>query len=427
MRRRIKRVVGALLLCALLCTAVFAEPSEEPPIPELQPIPVEKPQPIPVEKPQPESVEEPQPESVEEPQPEPTEEPSTDPIEEPPTESSTEPSVEPSIEPSVEPSADPSIEPSIEPSVEPSAEPSIEPSVEPTPEPTPEPQDELCITVTGSTQGEDGRWIVKYFMPQQPVEAQWNAVEGAVVYAVRVIAEEQTRYETETEETVLTLTVTDFLTENGKEKMDVLLIVEALAEDRTPLADGELPLEFVQESGRRKHGGHGGRRSGGGAQEEQGFHVTPGVALTNTHSSGDKSMNLYGSVEIALIDEPVSRMELDGEAITLDDGADFTATAEADTLTLAPTDDGRVWSFSGKFLKTLNRSGVNTLILNLNGQRTEIPTATEMRGTVYRKLSAQGIVSKDYAFFVNADGVEVFVQGERYRLSADHELLVIGG
>ena len=137
-------------------------------------------------------------------------------------------------------------------------------------------------------------------------------------------------------------------------------------------------------------------------------------------------MNLYGGAEIAASDEPVNELCLGTETIVLDGGA-FIAAPEADVLTLAPVSGGAAWSFSAKALKTLNRSGFNTLILMLNGEGTEIPTALEMRGAIYAKLSARGIVSKDYRIEVTEAGMEVAVAGARYRLDADFELVEIGG
>ncbi|MBQ0092019.1 MAG: hypothetical protein KBS45_01665, partial [Clostridiales bacterium] len=136
---------------------------------------------------------------------------------------------------------------------------------------------------------------------------------------------------------------------------------------------------------------------------------------------------LYGSAIIASTDEPMCALSLGNEDIVLNDDGGFTVRVEADRLTLTAASGGGTWVFSARALKTLNRSGMNMLVLKADDRAVEISTALEMRGAVYAKLSAQGIVSKDYRFAVNADDTEVTVSGKSYRLNENCELLEIGG
>ena len=109
---------------------------------------------------------------------------------------------------------------------------------------------------------------------------------------------------------------------------------------------GDQQGEDQQQGGGKPSGG--GRPSGSGAKgggsdeaQEQGFTITPGEALTNTHTSGDKDMRLYGAVVLALDDTAaMTRLTLDGTAldIRLSDDSPFTASIDEDgTLSLVGT------------------------------------------------------------------------------------------
>lgn len=438
MKSSIKRIACAFLLCALLCTAVYAETGGEDAAASEPAAPVEevKPEaPAPAEEAKPEAP----PEAAGEPQLkcEPAEEPGE--VEAQPTETPEAQSTEtPEAQPTETPAPSETEAPSPEPSGEPGSteEPTPEPSETPEPTVTPEPGSMLQITVVGSVKAEDGRFVLQYKEPQDVVEIAWNAVEGAALYHLKIESGEETLYEAEPEGTSLALTVAELLgalpegDANGAQIRT--LRVTAIGMEGEGLADGSLALQLVKEGGKRRHWGgfHGGGRGmyGAGTEEEQGFHVTPGKALTSTHSNGDQSMRMYGSAEIASTEEPVQELCVGEESVLLDHGSGlFTVCREENALALTPVSDGEAWSFSARLLKTLRRSGVETLMLDLNGQRTEIPTALEMRGEIYAKLSARGIVSKDYLFEINADGTEVAAAGGRYHLSAEHELLEIGG
>ena len=180
-------------------------------------------------------------------------------------------------------------------------------------------------------------------------------------------------------------------------------------------------------------GGFGGKFGGGsgqGAQVEQGFHVTPGTALTSAHSAGDKSMNLYGAVELDADGEtPMTALTLSDTAldIALSDGGEFTALAGEAALTLTPVGDAGAWTLNGYALKTLALSGVDTLSLTVGNSVVDFPTAPALTGDAYGALSAGGYVSRDYTYNVSNDGVSVSVGGNTYRLTENGELIPTEG
>ena len=176
-------------------------------------------------------------------------------------------------------------------------------------------------------------------------------------------------------------------------------------------------------------GGKPSGASGSGAPsgESQSFRVTPGEALTSSHASGDRDMQLYGAVEVAAAEEPMEVLTLGGVelAVSLDGQARFFAVAEGDCLTLTPEAEGEAWRVNAFALKTLNRSGVDLLRLRIGDGAVEIPTDWSPQGAEYARLCAEGYVSKDYELRVALSGVEVLVAGESYRLNQDNEL--VGG
>ena len=207
----------------------------------------------------------------------------------------------------------------------------------------------------------------------------------------------------------------------------------------TAVAEAKLNIELAQGEGMPEGGIPGGKpgggskgggsRSGGSEQTAeaamQGFSVTAGKALTSSHDPGDKSMRLYGSVELSAEEEAMTRLTLGGEAldVTLDGGAGtFTAALDGDALTLTPQADGEQWTLNGFALKTLARSGVNTVNLSLNGKIVAVATQPELSGRVYDGLCAAGFVSADYAYNVSAGGIRVSVNGEDYCLTEAGEL-----
>ena len=157
---------------------------------------------------------------------------------------------------------------------------------------------------------------------------------------------------------------------------------------------------------------------------EQGFRVTPGQALTSSHASGSRDMQLYGTVALEASDAEMTRLTL-GETelnLTLDGGAAFTASLNDSMLYLQPVSSGERWELSLSALETLNRSGIETLSLVLEGDRIELSTALELCGGVYASLRSQGCVAKDFLLEVESQQLYIAVNGARYRLTGSGEL-----
>ncbi len=188
--------------------------------------------------------------------------------------------------------------------------------------------------------------------------------------------------------------------------------------------------EGQQQGGGKPSGG--GRSSGGGAKgggadaaQDQGFTITPGEALTNTHTSGDKDMRLYGAVTLALDDAAaMTCLTLDGTAldIRLSDDSPFTASIEDGALALTPAGNAEAWLLNGGALKTLARSGIDTLKLILNDATVDFPTQPTLSGSNYAALRSAGWASGDYRYAVTANGVTLTVGDRTYALADTGEL-----
>ena len=343
---------------------------------------------------------------------------------------SAEPSTEPSVEPSVEPSMEPYVEPSVEPSTEPSAEPSVEPSAEPSPEPdeTPLPGGTLTLVAEGATQDGEGIWQFSPAPDAAQISFSWNAVEGAMLYACEIIdGQGKTILSTETEQCRIERPARDYPAES------YTLRVRAVAEEAV-LAEGSLRFCIAQSdfpNGRRPSGGSGGGRPSGGGSDgapeaEQGFRVTPGEALTSSHASGTKDMQLYGTVALEPAEAPVTQLTLGGTvlSVTLDGGASaFTATLEGDALALTPESEGACWTVNARALETLNRSGAAMLTLVLGGETTLLSTNLAFRGATYAALRARGFVSGDFNLQIDRDGLRVEIDDQIYLINESGELI----
>ena len=183
-------------------------------------------------------------------------------------------------------------------------------------------------------------------------------------------------------------------------------------------------------SGMRASFGGAAGLQGGAGEAEQGFHVTAGTALTSAHNAGDKDMSPYGSLALSWDEaQAMTALTLDGTAldIGLSDGGEFTATLDGATLALCPTGDAQAWTLNGYALKTLARSGVDALLLSLDGETISFPTTPALTGDAYGALCASGYVSADYDYTISPDGVEVRVDDTTWRLSEDGELSTMGG
>ena len=335
-------------------------------------------------------------------------------------------------EPTAEPTAEPTPEPTAEPTPELTEEPTAEPTAEPTPEPTPLPAME--ITVEGDFRLEDGTYVITFTSPEDPVAFAWQAIEGADAYSAEITdGSGGIVYSAILDEPLgarrLSLPASAFEADGG-----YTLKLQALAVDGT-LAEGRLSFRLVHKEGgmppggnpgRAPGGGNGGGNPGGGSPvEDPGFKVTPGVALTASHSSGSKDMLIYGAVALETEDGAQTELVLGGTKleITLDDGAGFTAVLDGAELTLTPAEGSAVWHLSGLALKTLSLSGVESLRLVTDGLAVEVPTAPELTGAEYARLRARGYVSKDYAFSVTAEGITAAVADAVYDITENYELI----
>lgn len=170
-------------------------------------------------------------------------------------------------------------------------------------------------------------------------------------------------------------------------------------------------------------GGMMGGMLGAGDMAAEPVGVVPGVALTSSHSSGERDMTLYGAIPEAAL------TELDGQATTqslnlgdveldielLDESGaalEFSATCADGTLTLSSQQSG-TWRVNGYALRTLELSGITMLRLDAAGASAELPTGEPLVGEVYARLRTQGLVSHDFVYVISSQ-LTVEVAGESY-------------
>jgi len=214
--------------------------------------------------------------------------------------------------------------------------------------------------------------------------------------------------------------------------MDDKAVTQAQLSFNIPSQD-EKPEDDPGKGGRPQGGGQrsGGQKSGTakdgeGQAVDQGFHVTPGEALTNTHTSGNRDTRLYGAVALTLDAEIAMDVLTLGDTaldIRLSDGGLFNALIDGNTLALVPRGEAQTWLLNGYALKTLARSGVTSLRLTLDDMTVEFPTLPELSGSNYGALCAAGRTSRDYSFAVSSDGCTVTVAGQTFQLTAEGELV----
>ena len=263
---------------------------------------------------------------------------------------------------------------------------------------------------------------------------EWQSAVDCDSYRVSVSGDV---YSADTTDTSLRLSIKDLA--DG----DYTVTVTALKDGNT-VAQAQLTFRIGaggQGAGDQQQGGQqqGGQQQGGGAkggssakggngdgEEDQGFHITPGEALISTHTSGTRDMSFYGSVALTVDSEAEMTQLILGDApldIRLSDSGTFRASLDEDNaLSLVPTGPAEAWLLNGYALRTLARSGVDSLKLQLNGETIEFSTQPTLTGREYGALCAAGRVSKDFGYAVYADGVNVTVAGQTYRLTPEGEL-----
>lgn len=295
----------------------------------------------------------------------------------------------------------------------------------------------LTITAEGAQQSEDGAWQFPASAPDATVRFTWTALEGASEYSWQIAdAAGNVVAEGNQGETLLELSARDYAA--GR----FTLTVQAQVDGETVQASLSFELAQTQNPGGfpgrfpgGRHGGFGGfpggRPSGGAGfdgdmpQEEQGFHVTPGVALTDAHASGSKDMSNYGAANLSLPEAPVAWLALSGNAadVRRADWNSFTAALDEDTLTLSCGDSAAEWVVNPLALTALRLSDVAELELNFGAESVVLPTDLEFTGTVYASYRMQGYVSKDFELHISLRGITAVVDGETYALDSTYELI----
>ena len=420
------------------------EPTQEPsadPTQEASTEPTQEPSVEPTQEASTEPTQEPSAEPTQEASAEPTQEPSIEPTQEPGVEPTPEPTLDPGASPSADPSMEPTLDPSLEPTLDPSLEPTLDPSLEPTvspeasiePRPTPGSNGGLVnITPEGTAQQENGVWRIQPTAPDSPISFGWTVSGEAVNYLVYTQSGQDVPvFIAETQQLRIDLSTAGYM--NGQ----YTLYVGAYLADGS-ITWGSTAFELAAQQGGPPSGGFPGGFTGGGggrpggmgsmdgfAQEEQGFSVTPGEALTRKHSSGTKNTAAYTHSEIAASGEAVTALALSSTQteITLDSGAAFIAETENGVLHLRPESDGETWMLNALAMKTMAESGVESVVFHVGDGEYTLPTQMQFSGSVYASLRAKGYVSKDMEIRVDAMGVRVHIAGGIYQINENGELM----
>ena len=431
--RKLRRLSAALLALSLACGAW----AETVPANDVQTaIPTEAPSAEPTLKPTETAAPEPTEMPTEEPTEEPAAEPSENPTEEPTEAPTIEPTTTPTAEPTEAPTADPTDMPTVAPAEIPAVNPTSEPSDAPQDNPLPGEAQEGAIRIAaeGNVQIVDGVNRITLSQPGEGPSFTWQTELEASEFIVYVQNADGT------------------LNLAGRTTEQRISVSKELCSDGTStlwvgalMADGAAVwsrLFFALENGGVVPGG-GGSPSGGGFPSRGGFsaggmpsasgeapadeelHITPGEALTDSHASGTKEMQLYGTVALEPSNEAATALVMGGETLPVQlvggDGA-FTAALDGQTLILTPQNGGTLWSLDGRTLKTLMDSGVESIVFELNGAQMELDTAAELCGENYGALRARGFVSKDFFWTLSADGIRIQADGETWSLGENGEL-----
>lgn len=161
-------------------------------------------------------------------------------------------------------------------------------------------------------------------------------------------------------------------------------------------------------------------------EAEQGFHVTPGEALTSSHASGTKDMQRYGCVTLDAQTE-ASACYAPGDGVEIIASGVFYAQLNGDTLTLAsvqePAGEALEYHLSLRTLEILCRSGVTGV--QLDGYA--LNTSLALHGDAYASLRAQGYVSKDVEISVCGQELNISAAGERYAVDESGLLVPLRG
>lgn len=377
-------------------------------------------------------------EVVSEPTPQTTAETTVAPTDEPTAEPTSEPTNEPTSEPTIEPTDEPTSEPTVEPSGEATAEPTLEPTTEPTamPEPTqfPEPDeigDLVEVRPEGDAQQQEGVWYISLTQPDSAPTFVWT-VEGEAQHYLIYTEDSQgkLKFVSQSTQMRIELNAADYI--SGR----YTLYVGAVFADGS-VSWGGAAFEIRQ--GGFPGGGFGGFAGFGGGsfgamggfeQGQQGFHITPGEALTGKHASGTKNTDAYSFSKVEASEEAVWQLYLEStqSRIVLDDGeSSFFISTEGEHLALMPETNGESWRFSALAIKTLANSGFDSVTFYLGGESLTMQTALEFSGEAYATLRSQGYVLKDMEIEISTDGICVSVAGKNYSINESGELTALQG
>lgn len=187
-------------------------------------------------------------------------------------------------------------------------------------------------------------------------------------------------------------------------------------------------------SGRPSGGGFGGTTGMQPNMEEETGGITPGEPLTDSHASGTKDTTLYGAVTLETDGESMPRLTLDGQKLNVSlrvqideaetlKNAGFTATISGDTIELIGSGQVLEWTLDGQALRTLNKSGANTLLLGDGENAVSVPTAGFLSGEIYTSLRSKGYTDNTLTYVITlCDGaaqITVIAGHESYAVSSD--------
>lgn len=347
---------------------------------------------------------------------------------------------EPTSEATPEPTAEPSNEPTVEPTEEPTTEPTVEPTVTPEPTQLPEPGeigDLLEVRPEGDAQQQEGVWYISLTKPDSALAFKWTVEGEAQRYLIYTEdSQGELKFVSQSTQMRIELNAADYI--SGR----YTLYVGAVFADgsvswgcaRFEIRQGGLPGGGFPGSGFAGFGGGGFGGSfgsmGGLEQGQQGFHITPGKALTGKHASGTKNTDAYTCSPVEASEEAVWQLYLEStqSRIVLDAGeSSFFVSTDDGHLILTPETNGESWSFSALAIKTLLNSGYNSVAFYLDGESLTLPTALEFSGEAYALLRSQGYVLKDMGIEISADGICVSVAGTNYSINESGELTPLEG
>lgn len=385
-----------------------SEPGREEQVKEPDPTKKPDPEPEPTKAPEP---------KTEEPEKEPTPEPekTNDPTQVP--EATSEPEkTDPTSEP--DPSDDPTAVPTEEPD-EPTSEPT--PVVTPTPTPTPivEP---IVITVKNKAEKVKGVWMIQLSSPREVPEFTWTCDVENTGYIVTVNDVQIT--EEVTEENFISLMPGTY----SDKQLNMIRVGAVLKDGTTVLSE----LKFQIASGFPGPGPFPGRFPGGMSRGEDGmngdtdmgFHITPGVALTSSHSSGTMDLTAFGAAQFST-GEPISRIEQEttGASLELKNGGLFTAEMPDDVLVLKPEAADAEWQLSASMLKAFERAGIDHICFVVGNDELLLSTDMHLQGDAWGRLRSEGIVSGKCILLIGPVGIRAQIESDIYFVNGDGELL----